>query len=104
MNGAALRKLSKSGINYMVFRQGSLITAFPTENLLAGWAYDELKSRGTAGRRFEYEVDMAEEAGEILWRVTVDGKTWELGESSLAPIYLNGVANGSTEMLAETRE
>ena len=91
MNGAALRVLHKSGIEYLVFRHGKQYTAVPTEGFLAGWAYDELKSRGTAGRRFEYTLTMDTEEAEPRWTVTVEGKKYEIEEDPLAAMYLKGI-------------
>ena len=51
LNGAVLRKLNKSGVDILVLKNGDRTTSVPTEGFLAGWVYDELKSRGTAGRR-----------------------------------------------------
>lgn len=95
INGAVLRKLNKSGVDKLVLQNGEQSVSVPTEGFLAGWAYDELKSRGTAGRRFEYEMRVDENG--THWQVTVEGKTYELGEDPLAPMYLTGVIIGKGE-------
>ena len=95
INGAVLRKLNKSGVDKLVLQNGEQSVSVPTEGFLAGWAYDELKSRGTAGRRFEYELRVDENGAH--WQVTVEGKTYELGEDPLSPMYLTGVIIGKGE-------
>ena len=104
MNGAVMRKLKRSGIDYLAFRVGDRVTAVPTEGFLAGWAYDELKSRGTAGRRFEYACAMNGAEEEPRWSVTVEGRTWELEEDPFGEIYLTGVENGTNEILQRPKE
>ena len=95
INGAVLRKLNKSGVDKLVLQNGEQSVSVPTEGFLAGWAYDELKSRGTAGRRFDYELQVDENGAH--WQVTVEGKTYELGEDPLSPMYLTGVIIGKGE-------
>lgn len=95
INGAVLRKLNKSGVDTLVLQNGKQSVSVPTDGFLAGWVYDELKSRGTAGRRFEYEMRVDENG--THWQVTVEGKTYELGEDPLAPMYLTGVIIGKGE-------
>ena len=100
VNGAALRKLSRSGIDYLAFRYGDQVSILPTEDMLAGWSYDELKSRGTAGRRFDFTLTMGNEEVKPLWRVSVEEQEYELGEDELAPMYLIGAENGTLELLS----
>ena len=95
INGAVLRKLNKSGVDTLMLQNGKQSVSVPTDGFLAGWVYDELKSRGTAGRRFEYEMRVDENG--THWQVTVEGKTYELGEDPLAPMYLTGVIIGKGE-------
>ena len=95
INGAVLRKLNKSGVDKLVLQNGEQSVSVPTEGFLAGWAYDELKSRGTAGRRFDYELRVDENGAH--WQVTVEGKTYELGEDPLSSMYLTGVIIGKGE-------
>jgi hypothetical protein len=97
LNGAVLRKLEKSGVDYLVFRMGKQVVAAPTEGFLAGWAYDEMKSRGTAARRFDYTLKMQGE--ENAWTVSVQDEQYELGTDTLAPVYLTGVETGTEDTL-----
>ncbi|MBQ6564707.1 MAG: leucine-rich repeat protein [Clostridia bacterium] len=89
INGAGLRKLHKSGIDTLILRNGEHTLRLPTEGFLAGWKYEELKSRGTAGRRFTYLVEMTEASSR--WQVMVEDLTMELGTDPHAEIYLTGV-------------
>ena len=89
MNGETLRKLNKSGIAYLTFENGGVTVTVPTEGFLAGWTYDALKSRGTAGRRFEYELKMGDT--DAQWAVTVESQRYELDTDPLAPMYLVGL-------------
>ena len=97
LNGAVLRKLEKSGVDYLVFRMGKQVVAAPTEGFLAGWAYDEMKSRGTAARRFDYTLKM--QGNENAWTVSVQDEQYELGTDTLAPVYLTGVETGTEDTL-----
>ena len=97
LNGTLLRKLSKSGIEYLVFRRDESCVAVPTEGFLAGWAYDRLKSRGTPGRRFAYRLTMGGEEEIPRWTVTVEGTEYEPGEDPLTPMYLRGVITWGQE-------
>ena len=100
LNGEVLRRLNKSGIRYLVFRSGDQIAALETEGFLAGWKYDGIKSRGTANRRFIYEVTMD---GDLPaeWRVSIEGETFELSTDEHAGIYMTGVYSGSAAALDE---
>ena len=99
MNGSALRKLYRSGIDYLVLQRGDAVTAVPTEGFLAGRVYDELKSRGTGTRRFDYTAELPGETETLRWSVTVAGQTWALGEDPMEEIYLTGVKTGSEDLL-----
>jgi hypothetical protein len=98
MNGEVLRRMHRSGVNHLVLRCGDRIAVMETEGFLAGWAYDAMKSRGTANRRFEYEIGMDGE-NPAAWRVTVEGQRYELTEDEHAGIYLTGVYSGPAEAL-----
>ena len=98
MEGTALRKLRKSGIDCLVFRQGERYTAVSTEGFLAGWAYDRLRSRGVAAGSFAYVLVQPENGAEPVWTVTAEGERFEPGEDPLAPMYLTGVETGGPEM------
>ena len=88
LDGTLLRQLNKTGIDYIMFRDGTGDVIVPTEGFLAGWEYEEMRRKGVAGRKFEYTLIM----GELPeWIVTVEGKAYEISEDSLAPIYLTGV-------------
>ena len=88
MNGNVLRQLYKTGIDYLVFRDARADIIVPTEGFLAGRVYDEIKSRGVGGRKFDYTL----ETGDALkWAVTVEGEVYGLDENPAAPIYLTGV-------------
>ena len=99
INGAGLRKLSRSGVDRLGFRVGKQTVSVSTEGFLAGWKYDELKSRGTAARRFDYMLEMNGSASR--WWVTVEGETMELGTDPLSDMYLDGVAE---EFATEEKE
>ena len=100
MNGEVLRRMNKSGIRYLVFRSGDQIAVLETEGILAGWKYDGIKSRGTANRRFTYEVTMN---GSLpaQWQVSIEGETYELSTDEHAGIYMTGVYSGSADVLDE---
>ncbi len=102
--GDLLRKLNRSGIEYLALKTGDQIIAFPTEGFLAGEAYDRLKSAGTASRRFIYTVSMKDggnaekpdeakrspvDAAEIA--VSVAEEKFPLGMEKSAPMYMENV-------------
>ncbi len=98
LNGEVLRRMNKSGIRHLVLRSGSRIAVLETEGFLAGWNYDELKSRGTANRRFEYAVEMDADQP-AKWQVSIEGALYELTTDEHAGIYMTGVYSGSAEAL-----
>ena len=98
MNGEVLRRMNKSGIEHLVLRSGDQIAVMETEGFLAGWTYDEMKSRGTANRRFEYAIGMNGDSP-VAWQVEVEGKTYELTTDDHAGIFMTGVYSGPAEAL-----
>ena len=100
MNGEVLRKMNKSGIEHLVLRSGDQIAVMETEGFLAGWNYDEMRSRGTANRRFEYEIGIGGDAPAV-WQVQVEGKTYELTTDEHAGIFMTGVYSGPAGALDE---
>ena len=100
MNGEVLRKMYKSGIDHLVLRSGDQIAVMETEGFLAGWSYDEMRSRGTANRRFEYEIGMDGESP-VAWQVQVEGEIYELTTDEHAGIFMTGVYSGPAGALDE---
>ena len=98
LNGEVLRRMHKSGILHLVLRDGDQIAVMETEGFLAGWNYDEIKSRGTANRRFEYGIAIIPGAP-ASWQVKIGEETYELTTDEHAGIYLTGVYSGSAEVL-----
>ena len=92
--------MNKSGIEHLVLRSGDQIAVMETEGFLAGWSYDEMKSRGTANRRFEYEIGMNGDSP-AAWKVSVEGQTYELTTDDHAGIFMTGVYSGPAEALDE---
>ena len=104
INGSVLcGSHSRAGIDYLVFQQGDSLVAAPTEGFLAGWAYDDMKSRGLAGRAFQYTLIMSE-GKEPRWQVSVENQLFNPGTETLSPLYLQGVENGTEEMLRKAKE
>jgi hypothetical protein len=89
--------MNKSGIEILALRAGERIVAMDTGGFLAGWEWDELKSRGTGSRRFDYEITM--DGGAAVWRLKVEGQEYSLGADPHAGLYLNRVFSGSAEAL-----
>ena len=104
VNGAVLRKLNRSGIGFLRFRQGGQDFTVPTEGFLAGRAYDELKSRGTPGRKFDYTLIMDGTENPPECQVTVEGRTYELKDDPRAPIYLTGIRRETDTAPAARKE
>jgi len=100
INGEVLRKMNKSGIDHLVLRSGDQIAVMETEGFLAGWSYDEMRSRGTANRRFEYEIGIGGDSP-VVWQVQVEGKTYELTTDEHAGIFMTGVYSGPAGALDE---
>ncbi len=102
LNGEVLRRLDKSGVGYLVFRVGERIAVMETGDCLAGWVYDELRSRGTASRRFDYQIQMRDNE-EIRWTVQVMEKTYELTGDPHTDLYLTGAYSADADVLEGTR-
>ncbi len=98
LNGAVLRRMHKSGIDHLVLRTGNRIVVMNTEGVLAGWAYEELKSRGAGSRWFDFEIEMDGQSPAV-WRVRVEGRLYELTEDSHAGIFLAGSYSGTADVL-----
>lgn len=98
LNGAVLRRLHKSGILHLVLQDGEKLSVLDTEGILAGWAYDELKSRGTASRRFEYRMER-QGGGDAAWQLTVEDRTYALTEEEKEGIHLVRVTETTAEAL-----
>ncbi len=102
--GDLLRKLSRSGIEYLALKTGEQIVVFPSEGFLAGEEYDRLKSAGTASRRFSYSVSISGPAltenvdtavlsspGNVDISVSVEDKNFTLTMEKDAPLYMQNV-------------
>ncbi len=102
--GDLLRKLSRSGLDYMALKTGEQIVLLPSEGFLAGEEYDRLKAAGTASRRFSYSVSIngpeptgneaptaPSSAGTVEISVTVEEKTFSLSTEKNAPLYMQNV-------------
>ena len=98
INGTVLRRMNKSGIIHLALRTGERLVVLPTEGILEGWAYDELKSRGTGSRRFTFTIETGGD-NPAVWQLAVDEKTYLLTEDTQADIHLTGVYDGPAEAL-----
>ena len=85
-SGDLLRKLLRSGIDYLALETGDQVMMLPTAGFLGGTRYDELKMRGTAGSGFSFEVRMSEGQSPLL-SVTVGDETLPLAEDPQAAMH-----------------
>ena len=58
INGAVIRKLANSGINYLVLKAADDLVVLPTEGFTAGTRYAELKMAGVSTKKFNYTIRM----------------------------------------------
>lgn len=58
INGAVLRKLYNTDIQYLVLGAGDALLSLPTVGFTAGTRYAELKMQGVSTAEFEYEIVM----------------------------------------------
>jgi hypothetical protein len=98
INGTVLRRMNKSGITHLALRTGERLVVLSTEGILEGWAYDELKSRGTGSRRFTFTIETGG-GNPAVWQLDVEEKTYVLTEDTQADIHLTGVYDGPAEAL-----
>ena len=98
INGTVLRRMNKSGITHLALRTGERLVVLSTEGILEGWAYDEMKSRGTGSRRFTFTIKTGGD-NPTVWQLAVDEKTYRLTEDTQADIHLTGVYDGPAEAL-----
>ena len=103
LNGEVLRRINRSGIDHLALCSGNRMVVLDTRGILAGWGYEALKTRGTASRRFEYEITMEGE-DPATWLLRVEGESYSLTGESNAAIYLTGVWLGLTQALSEPWE
>ena len=124
INGAVLRKLYNSDINYLALRVGQSMVSLPTAGFSGGTRYAEMKMDGVSTAAFEYEIRMtidpdsttdALHPGKVSIVATVNGEQFEMGSRSQTPeMYLCDVWDGPTDLpdypygeypgLAETEE
>ena len=119
-NGAALRTLYNSGIDYLVIKTGDELTTLPTQGFLVGTKYAELKMAGVSTKKFDFvlrlNVDhtkkdpaVEKEAVRPAWlftdsctlslEVTVEGEKWSLPIGEEAEMYVQDVYCGPAAML-----
>ena len=98
INGTVLRRMNKSGIAHLALRTGERLVVISTDGILEGWAYDELKSRGTGSRRFTFTIETGGD-NPAVWQLDVDGTTYMLTEDTQAEIHLTNVYDGPAEAL-----
>ena len=98
INGTVLRRMNKSGIEHLAIRTGERLVVISTAGILKGWAYDELKSRGTGSRRFTFTIETGG-GNPAVWQLDVEEKTYVLTEDTQADIHLTGVYDGPAEAL-----
>ncbi len=114
LNGATLRTLGRSGVEYLILKADGCAVVLPTEGFLAGTAYDEMKARGIPGRLFQVDVVISSRPtglsiapsngirilqgqdtpilpGLVLLYVTVEGETWRVTEDEWAELYQKNV-------------
>ena len=125
INGAALRTLYNSGINYLALRAGKDLVTMPTEGFMAGTRYASLKMAGVSTRKFNYtlrmQVDHSPKDGkqettdvqdaperpawlftdtcQVSIRVEVEGETWELPIGEESEMYVQDVYCGPVALL-----
>ena len=108
INGAVLRKLYNSDINYLALRVGESMVSLPTAGFSGGTKYAEMKMNGVSTAAFDYEIRMtidpdgtmdALHPGKVSIIATVEGETYEMGSRSRTPeMYLCDVWDGPTDL------
>lgn len=119
-NGAALRTLYNSGIDYLAIKTGDELTVLPTQGFLAGTKYAELKMAGVSTKKFDFVLRLnvdrtpkdpaqVQETVRPAWlftdecalslEVTVEGEKWSLPIGEEAEMYAQDVYCGSAAML-----
>lgn len=101
-SGAVYKKLSASGIDYLVLRVGDRVTAISTAGFTGGMRYNLLKSNGISSKEFQYHVLMGVPQPELAMRVDVDGETYALSQDETSEIYYYDVLLGGPELMNKT--
>ena len=97
-DGSVYKKLSASGIDYMVFNVGDQVAALSTAGFTAGVRYNMYRAAGLASKSFIYTVRMTKE-GTLEMQVTVDGDTYTLSNDQTSEFYYYDVYCGTMDML-----
>ena len=90
LNGELLRKLNRSGIAALALQAGDRVLILPTDGFLAGTYYDEWKMRGVSGRRFDYEISMAENEDPVI-TFTLEGNVYTPSTEENPFLYVTDV-------------
>lgn len=124
INGAVLRKLYNSGINYLALRAGDSMVSLPTAGFSGGTRYAEMKMEGVSTAAFDYEIRMTIapdvpadplHPGEVAIFAAVNGERFEMRDRMETPeMYLCDVWDGPADLpdypygaypgLAETKD
>lgn len=121
VNGAVIRKLFNSGINYLVLKSGEDLLVLPTQGFTAGTRYAELKMAGVSTKKFDYtitmqvdlrekpEQEMQPEEEQLPWQfsdtcdvqmsVAVEEEVWEMPLAEAGEMYAEKVYCGPYAML-----
>lgn len=83
INGAVLRKLYNTDINYLLLQAGDAALSLPTVGFTAGTRYAELKMEGVSTAEFEYEITMR-----IDPNAPAAQSSWSFAKDCEAAIYV----------------
>ena len=95
--GTVYKKLSASGVDYMVLKVGDTATSLSTAGFSAGIRYNMYRAQGLASKAFTYDVQMG--ANPFGISVTVQGDTYALSSDSDADYYYYDVYHGPMDQL-----
>ena len=84
--GLVCKKLSASGIDYLMLRSGEQITVLATAGFTGGIRYNMFRTEGMVSKDFSYTLTMDMEEG-LKLAVTVGEETYPMSEDTNAEMY-----------------
>lgn len=98
-SGSVYKKLSASGIDYLVLRVGERVTAISTAGFTGGARYNLLKANGVASKDFRYHVLMGVPQPDMKLNVDVDGETYSLTDDPASEMYYYDILAGGVDLM-----
>ena len=103
-SGTVSKKLSASGINYMVLQTGENSVTMPTGGFSGGTRYAMYRSSGMVSKDFVYAVTMDTADTAFRVNVTVGDETYTMTDNRESEFYYYDVRNNTLQEMSQLSE